>query len=244
MSTNFTLEQLEQVNLGEKNGLTKKQVKTYAKRIFNPNQMREIRLGFEHKLTDNQIETYAKSNFSDSQMREIRLGYERKLTDEQVILYAKVHIKDTMMRAVRLELQAGLTFEQEKKFFTYDFTSYSNWVIEKNFRLLMKCIRKGLKRSQINKIIKMCESRRYWDDTCVFLENDKLEIALKGILADFTMKEVGLYAHSSLSVEQSKQVYLGLVKGLSVEEVRCYAHHSISADRMRRIRKNILKRRR
>jgi hypothetical protein len=55
------------------------------------------------------------------------------------------------------------------------------------------------------------------------------------------MKEVGLYAQSSLSVEQSKEVYLGLVKGLSGEEVKCYAHHSISSDRMRRIRKNLLK---
>jgi len=211
MSTCFTLKQWEQINLGKKNGLSKEQ-----------------------------IETYAKSNFSDKQMREVRLGYERKLTDEQVKLYAKVDIEDTMMRAVRLELQAGLTLEQEKEFFTYDFTSYCNWVSGKNFRLLMKCIRKGVNRKQIKKIIKMCESISYVD-TRVFLENEKLEISLKGILADFTMKEVGLYAHSHLSVEQSKEVYLGLVKGLSGEEVKCYAHHSISSDRMRRIRKNLLK---
>ena len=174
-------------------------------------------------------------------MREIRLGYQRKLTDEQIKLYAKVYIKDSMMRAVRLELQDGLSFEQEKEFFTYDFNDYCNWVSGKNFRLLIKCIRKGIKRGHIKRIIKMCESRQPWVDSRVFLENDKLEISLRGLLADFTMKEVGLYAHSSLSVEQSKQIYLGLTGGLSVEEVKCYAHYSISSNRMKRIRKNLLK---
>lgn len=211
MNTNFTLEQLNQIDLGKRNGLTEKQV-----------------------------ETYAKLNFSDSQMREIRLGYERKLTDEQVKLYAKVHIKDTMMSAVRLELQKGLTFEQEKEFFTYEFSDYCNWVSEQSLRMLIKCIRKGIPRRQIEKIIKMCESRPA-TDIRTFIENGKLEIALNGILADFTIKEVELYAQSALSVEQSKEIYLGLTGGLSVEEVKCYAHYSISADRMKKIRNCLLK---
>lgn len=71
----FNDNQMEQIQLGIKQGLTTEQIKLYANPKLDDYQMLEIRKGLEHGLTIEQAKFCANPTLNGNQIRQIQFGF-------------------------------------------------------------------------------------------------------------------------------------------------------------------------
>jgi len=159
MNENFSKEQLEQIKLGKKNGLTKEQIAIYSDPNFNPIQMQEIRLGYKNGLSDRQIAVYANHELPERVMEELRLEAEKivnsRRRDEQIRLGYKHGLKDRelsdkewydlmgeQLKQVRLGYEHGLSKKQILSYGNKEFSA-------KKMRKIRLCYEAGLTEEEI-----------------------------------------------------------------------------------------------
>lgn len=85
----LTVDQLEEVCQGIRDGHTEDQVKIYARPEFSPLQINSLRLSVAEGLTGEQLAVVANPAFNALQMDWIRAGFSSGMTIEQVSAYAK-----------------------------------------------------------------------------------------------------------------------------------------------------------
>ena len=115
-SGKFNEDQMYQIRLGFKKGLTMEEVKLYADSKFRYGQMQEIYWGFEDSdLTIEQVKLYAKPEFKANQMHEIRSGFHNGLSIEQVKLYATTEFDCNQMWKIKKDLMHGMSIDEVKE---------------------------------------------------------------------------------------------------------------------------------
>ena len=99
LNMGFNNEQIEEISLGQKEGLN---ISIYANKDYLAMQMRQIRLGLKEHLP---VKVYAKTEFDWLQMEEIREGLKAGV---DVISYALPEISHEKMQQLRKGLQEGI----------------------------------------------------------------------------------------------------------------------------------------
>lgn len=125
LSNAFSPEQLQQIDLALKDGLTGDQMAVVSDVRLSAGQMHYARIGFSNGLSADEVSIYAKPEFSTSQMAIIHDGlHVGGLSIEQVSVYAKPEFTDMQMLQMFLGYQCGLSVEQVKEYANPLLSSY------------------------------------------------------------------------------------------------------------------------
>lgn len=93
----FTVEQLDEIAAGIRDGLVADQIAVYARREFDPLQMNALRYCVADGLPREQLTLIADPAFNSVQMDIIRSGFQCGMTMEQVSTFAKPEIQPQQM---------------------------------------------------------------------------------------------------------------------------------------------------
>lgn len=96
--------QLNQVQQGLDFGLSKEEIRLYAKPCYDELQMNSIRLAIKHRLSEEEINFLADEKFNGHQMEQIVTGLKDGLTLEKVKSYALENLSAHAMCQKRIQL--------------------------------------------------------------------------------------------------------------------------------------------
>ncbi len=249
LNSNFTEDQLDEIQLGIKDGVD---VSLYAKENLLAIQMRQIRLGL---LSGVMVSKYNDPKFDWFQMEEIRIGLENHIDVDK---YCSPEIPYMKMRQIRKALMLGidLTSQLDKnadvlrqiRKAVVSGIDISKYVIQGYNAGQLAEIRKGIEKGldiedyvaieyrggSIREICKGLESgidvSVYADEEYSWRQMREIRLGLENQL------DVGLYNNSFYEWRQMRQIRLGLTIGLDVSS---YAKLSFTYKEMEHRRKHL-----
>lgn len=249
LNSNFTEDQLDEIQLGIKDGVD---VSLYAKENLLAIQMRQIRLGL---LSGVMVSQYNDPKFDWFQMEEIRIGLENHIDVDK---YCSPEIPYMKMRQIRKALMLGidLTSQLDKnadvlrqiRKAVVSGIDISKYVIQGYNAGQLAEIRKGIEKGldiedyvaieyrggSIREICKGLESgidvSVYADEEYSWRQMREIRLGLENQL------DVGLYNNPFYEWRQMRQIRLGLTIGLDVSS---YAKLSFTYKEMEHRRKHL-----
>ncbi len=249
LNSNFTEDQLDEIQLGIKDGVD---VSLYAKENLLAIQMRQIRLGL---LSGVMVSKYNDPKFDWFQMEEIRIGLENHIDVDK---YCSPEIPYMKMRQIRKALMLGidLTSQLDKnadvlrqiRKAVVSGIDISKYVIQGYNAGQLAEIRKGIEKGldiedyvaieyrggSIREICKGLESgidvSVYADEEYSWRQMREIRLGLENQL------DVGLYNNPFYEWRQMRQIRLGLTIGLDVSS---YAKLSFTYKEMEHRRKHL-----
>lgn len=216
----YTKNQLEQIALGEQEGLD---TSCYADPSFNAMQMLQIRLGLKAGVA---VEKYTDPAYVSFQMEEIRRGLEEGLDTS---LYDNVKIPYEKMKQIREGLEQGIDLSQYLKLPAGMLEVLRKAVLAKVN--IMPYVKAGYIPEQLEEIIPALQKGL---DIQKYLKPALRGVAIREIVEGLEMGlDVSIYAREDLDWRQMKQIRLGLENRV---DISCYDNHYFNWRQMRQIR--------
>ena len=142
INSKATADQLEQIHLGLKHGISLNKILLYAKPIYCSGQMKQIRKGLEQGMRLEQLSLFFSPKYSEHQMKHIRLAIQKEYSEEQISLLRAHSFFDKQLEQIVLGIENGLSYEQIK---LYAIPAYHHFQMNE-IRIALK---NGLNNSQI-----------------------------------------------------------------------------------------------
>ncbi len=171
-----------------------------------------------------EIITKSKNRFFPPQIEQINKGKKLGLTDQQISIYAKNTYNAKQMGLIKHSIHENVNSDVLKIICDRDFTSNQMWQIKTGHQ-------NGLTFSQIKRYAKPYYSVNEMTIYRIGLENGHSAKEIKQTIKEFN----DILENNCFSDEQLKKVRFGLYDNLSIKQIKVYAHDFLSVEQMQQI---------